>query len=160
MRALRTLLTLGLLLPAAAWSEAMTESPKPPVAAMKPHAVKSPNGNREDEYYWLRDDTRKDPEVLAYLAAENAYKDAMLAHVKPLEERLYGEIVGRIKQDDSTRAVPRARLLVLLALRDRQRVPDATRARRASLGRAGAGAARRERAGRAATTSTRSASSR
>ena len=59
MHALRVLLTLGLLLPAAAWSEAMNESPKPPVAAMKPHTVKSPNGNREDEYYWLRDDTRR-----------------------------------------------------------------------------------------------------
>jgi oligopeptidase B len=102
MRAPRILWILGLLVPAVAWSEAMTESPKPPVAAMKPHTVKSSNGNREDEYYWLRDDTRKDPEVLAYLAAENAYKDAMLAHVKPLEERIYGEIIGRIKQDDSS----------------------------------------------------------
>ena len=80
----------------------MTETPKPPVAAMKPHAVKSPHGTRNDEYYWLRDDTRKDAEMLAYLAAENAYKDAMLAPVRPLEEKLYGEIVGRIKQDDAT----------------------------------------------------------
>ena len=102
MPALRMLTILGLLLPAIAWSEAMPEKPKPPVAAMKPHTVKSPHGNREDEYYWLRDDTRKDPEVLGYLAAENAYKDAMLAHVKPLEERIYGEIIGRIKQDDSS----------------------------------------------------------
>ena len=102
MRAPRILWILGLLLPAIAWSETMPERPQPPVAAMKPHTVKSSHGNREDEYYWLRDDTRKDPEVLAYLAAENAYKDAMLAHVKPLEERIYGEIIGRIKQDDSS----------------------------------------------------------
>ena len=77
-------------------------APAPPVAAVKPHTVESPNGNRLDNYYWLRDDTRQDPEVLAYLAAENAYKDAMLAHVGPLEDRLYGEIVGRIKQDDAS----------------------------------------------------------
>jgi len=69
---------------------------------MKPHEVGSPNGTRVDEYYWLRDDTRADPEVLAYLQAENAYKDAMLAGLRPLEDRLFAEIVGRIKQDDST----------------------------------------------------------
>jgi len=95
-------LVLGLLLPAAVWSDAMTTTPKPPVAAMKPHEVKSPHGVRNDEYYWLRDDTRQDKELLAYLEAENAYKEAMLAHVRPLEDRLYGEIVGRIKQDDAS----------------------------------------------------------
>jgi oligopeptidase B len=40
--------------------------------------------------------------VLAYLAAENAHKDAMLAHTRPLQEKIYREIVGRIKQDDSS----------------------------------------------------------
>ena len=40
--------------------------------------------------------------MLAHLRAEDDYKNAMLAHLAPLEERLYGEIVGRIKQDDST----------------------------------------------------------
>jgi len=74
----------------------------PPVAAQKPHDVPSPNGRRVDPYYWLRDDTRKSPEVLAYLDAENAYKDAVLAPTKALQEKLYEEIVGRIKQDDST----------------------------------------------------------
>jgi len=74
----------------------------PPVAAQKPHEVASPHGTRVDPYYWLRDDTRKDPEMLAYLNAENAYKDAVLAPTKPLQEQLYAEIVGRIKQDDST----------------------------------------------------------
>src|SRR5687768_5377478 len=82
----------------------LTEPPgvKPPVAARKPHEVASPNGARQDPYYWLRDDSRTDPEMLAYLNAENAYKDAVLAPTKPLQEKLYGEIVGRIKQDDST----------------------------------------------------------
>lgn len=101
MRNLASVLTLGLLLPAAAWSDAMP-TPQPPVAAMKPFEVKSPNGTRVDEYYWLRDDTRKNPEMLAYLTAENAYKDAMLAPVRPLEEKVYGEIIARIKQDDAS----------------------------------------------------------
>ena len=102
VNAVKILATLGLLLPATAWSDAMPENSKPPVAAMKNHAVRSPHGTRVDEYYWLRDDTRKDAEVLAYLAAENAYKDAVLAPHRPLEERLYTEIVGRIKQDDAS----------------------------------------------------------
>ena len=76
--------------------------PVPPVAAVKPYEVPSPNGARTDNYYWLRDDSRKSPEVLAHLNAENAYKDAMLAHTKGLQEKLYQEIVGRIKQDDSS----------------------------------------------------------
>jgi oligopeptidase B len=76
--------------------------PQPPVAARKPHAVPSPHGTREDEYYWLRDDSREDPEVLAYLKAENAYADAMLAHLRPLEQKVYQEIIGRLQQDDSS----------------------------------------------------------
>ncbi len=77
-------------------------APVPPIAAVRPHVVESPNGTRTDEYYWLRDDTRTSPEVIGYLEAENAYKAAMTAHTDALEEKVYGEIVGRIKQDDST----------------------------------------------------------
>ena len=77
--------------------------PAAPDAAKKPHVVKAPHGAlRNDEYYWLRDDKRKNPEMLAYLNAENAYVDAVMAPLKPLENALYDEIVGRIKQDDSS----------------------------------------------------------
>jgi len=74
----------------------------PPVAAKKPYQVVSPYGSREDEYYWLRDDKRENAEMLAYVQAENAYADAMLAHIKPLEAKVYGEIIGRLQQDDSS----------------------------------------------------------
>lgn len=75
----------------------------PPDAAQKPHVVKAPHGaQRNDEYYWLRDDARKNPEMLAYLNAENAYTDAVMAPLRPLQDKLYEEIVGRIKQDDSS----------------------------------------------------------
>jgi oligopeptidase B len=84
-------------------SESMPQSaPVPPIAAVRPHLVESPNGTRVDEYYWLRDDTRTSKEVLGYLEAENAYKEAMTAHSNALEERLYNEFVARLKQDDST----------------------------------------------------------
>jgi oligopeptidase B len=75
---------------------------KPPVALSNAHIVASPHGERSDPYYWLRDDERKNPEVLAYLNAENAYHAQQLAAAKPLEEKIYGEIVARLKQDDST----------------------------------------------------------
>jgi oligopeptidase B len=77
--------------------------PAPPDVAKKPHVVKAPHGaERQDEYYWLRDDSRKQPEMLAYLNAENAYADAFMAPLKPLQDKLYEEIVGRIKQDDAS----------------------------------------------------------
>ncbi len=57
---------------------------------------------RQDEYYWLRDDKRQDAEMLAYVKAENAYADAMLAHIGPLKEKVYQEIIGRLQQDDSS----------------------------------------------------------
>ena len=87
---------------AAVSADALAQSaPVPPVAAQKPHIVKGPL-DRNDPYYWLRDDTRKDPEMLAYLKAENDYADAVLAPTKPLQEQLFNEVVGRIKQDDSS----------------------------------------------------------
>jgi oligopeptidase B len=81
----------------------MTEShPMPPVAAVRPHPVESPFGVRIDPYYWLRDDERKDPDVLAYLNAENAFRERSMLKAKPLEDTLYDEIYARLKQDDST----------------------------------------------------------
>jgi oligopeptidase B len=74
-----------------------------PIAVQKPGTVTAPNGaSRSDEYYWLRDDTRKNPEMLAYLKAENDYADAVLQPLRPLEQQLYEGILGHIKQDDTT----------------------------------------------------------
>ncbi|WP_297801058.1 S9 family peptidase [Arenimonas sp. GDDSR-1] len=93
-----------LLLASLTWSALVSaETPKPPVIAKKTHAVTAPHGAvRNDDYYWLRDDTRKNPEMLAVLNAENAYADALLAPSKPTADKLYAEITGRIKQDDSS----------------------------------------------------------
>src|ERR1700716_4307023 len=74
----------------------------PPVAAVRPHIVASPHGDSTDPYYWLRDDERTNPEVLAYLAAENAYLERCMAPSKPFENALYEEIIGRLKQDDAS----------------------------------------------------------
>jgi len=77
--------------------------PPAPDAEKKPHEVKAPHGAvRNDEYYWLRDDKRQDKAVIAYLNAENAYTSQVMAPLKPLEDKLYEEIVARIKQDDGS----------------------------------------------------------
>ena len=70
----------------------------PPRAAVRPHSVASPHGARIDPYYWLRDDERRDAEVLDYLKAENAYKERALAPVKKLRDKLYAEIIGRLNR--------------------------------------------------------------
>ena len=74
-----------------------------PVAEQRPYEVAAPHGaTRQDEYYWLRDDQRSNRDVLAYLAAENAYADAVMTPLEGFEAVLYEELVGRIKQDDSS----------------------------------------------------------
>ena len=95
-------LALGTLALLASATASALDPPKPPVAEKRDHAVQAAAGTRNDEYYWLRDDTRKDAGMLAYLNAENAYADQVMARLKPLRDKLYAEITGRIKQDDST----------------------------------------------------------
>lgn len=104
VRSFHRIAAVGLILAATPLAaQDAPSTPTPPVAAKKPYQVKAPFGAvREDEYYWLRDDTRKNPEMLAYLTAENAYADAVLAPTKPMQEALFKEITGRIKQDDSS----------------------------------------------------------
>ena len=55
---------------------------------------------RDDDLFWLRDDDRKDPAIIAHLEAENAHTEAHLAHVQPLAKRVYDEIIGSIQETD------------------------------------------------------------
>ncbi|MDB5623090.1 MAG: family peptidase, partial [Devosia sp.] len=83
----------------------------PPVAARKPHAVTHHNDHREDPYHWLRapnwQEVMQQPETLdgeirAYLDAENSFFEAEFgAPTAALQETIYREIRGRIKEDDS-----------------------------------------------------------
>lgn len=81
--------------------------PVPPVAEKHPHELEVHGDRRIDNYYWIRDDQRSDPGVLAYLGAENAYTKAVLAHTEPLQAKLFGEITGRLKSEDRTVPVKR-----------------------------------------------------
>ena len=76
--------------------------PRPPLAAHRPHAVIAPFGTRSDPFYWLRDDRRAEPQVLAHLEAENAYAEAELTRLAPLREALYTEIRDRVPQEDAS----------------------------------------------------------
>jgi oligopeptidase B len=72
--------------------------PNPPTATIKAKQLTSPYGTRTDNYYWLNE--RENPQVLNYLKQENAYTEQQMAPVKGLEEKLYTEMKGRIKEQD------------------------------------------------------------
>ena len=72
----------------------------PPVCKVDPTRLEKHGQVRVDNYYWLNQ--RENPDVIAYLEAENAYTDARMAHTKALEDALFEEIKGRIKQNDES----------------------------------------------------------
>lgn len=74
--------------------------PQPPVAPKKPKELTAHGHTRIDNYYWLNE--RENPEVIAYLKAENEYTKQMMADTEQLQEKLFNEIVGRIKQTDES----------------------------------------------------------
>jgi oligopeptidase B len=79
-------------------------SPTPPLAKRMPYVHEAHGDQRPDDYQWLRD--RDDPDVTAYLEAENAYADAVMEPLRPLQEKLYAEIVSRIQETDLSVPVP------------------------------------------------------
>jgi len=72
----------------------------PPKAEKRPQTLSVHGDDRVDNYYWLRDDDRADPQVLAYLTAENQYTEQAMQPHQALRETLYGEMVARIAQQD------------------------------------------------------------
>src|SRR3984893_7724241 len=73
-------------------------APQPPVARRQPVEHVIHDDRLVDHYAWLRD--KNNPEVIAYLNAENAYTDAALRDTEPFQEKLYQEMLGRILQTD------------------------------------------------------------
>src|SRR5215831_15791754 len=98
-RLLTTLLLLaGLTGPAAAQLD--PTAAQPPVAKKVPKATVLHGEERIDNYYWLRE--KSNPQVIAYLEAENAYTGAIMKPTEAFQEVLYKEMLGRIKQTDLT----------------------------------------------------------
>jgi len=88
-------LAIGLLAPAASGQEAVN---RPPMAAKKPHKTEIHGYTLVDDYFWLRE--KSNPEVIKHLEAENAFTDSIMAPTKGLQDTLYKEMLGRIKQTD------------------------------------------------------------
>ena len=76
----------------------MQTEPKFPIAEKKPEKLVKHNDERIDNYFWLRN--QEDPEVIAYLEAENDYTKAKMASTEGLQKKLYDEILSRIKETD------------------------------------------------------------
>jgi len=77
---------------------------QPPLARQIPTELEHHSDVRVDPFYWLRE--KENPEVIAYLEAENAWALSQMAHTKELQESLYEEMVSRIKEDDETAPYP------------------------------------------------------
>lgn len=77
---------------------AMLDAQTPPMAERRPHVDTLHGDVRRDDWHWLRN--REDPAVIRYLEAENAYTEARTAALKPLADRVYQEMLSRIKQTD------------------------------------------------------------
>ena len=75
-------------------------APMPPIPAQHPTVLTKHGDSRIDPYYWLRQ--RANPEVIAYLEAENLFADAVMAPTARLQQRLYQEIVDRVEQTDTS----------------------------------------------------------
>jgi oligopeptidase B len=73
-------------------------APSPPVARREPMEFEIHGDRRIDHYAWLRE--KENPEVIAYLNAENAHTDAFMRPTEALQESLYQEMLGRIQQTD------------------------------------------------------------
>jgi oligopeptidase B len=87
----------------------------PPVARIDPKVIEQLGRTRTDNYAWLKDENwqqvMRDPSLLrpdirAYLDEENAYREQMMAPAADLRERLYQEMRGRTKEDDSSVPAP------------------------------------------------------
>ena len=77
-----------------------SDFPAPPLAAVNPSVFAEFGNQRTDNYFWLKDKTN--PDVIAYLNAENAYCDTVMQSTLPLQEKLFAEMKGRIKETDET----------------------------------------------------------
>ena len=74
--------------------------PTQPIAPQRPHTITTHGDERADPWFWLRE--QDDPQTMEYLRAENAFTAAFMQPLEALQEAVYAEIRGRIKEDDNT----------------------------------------------------------
>ena len=93
-------LTIVSLALAAIAPQLVSQQPKPPVAQQIARVDTLHGDVLTDNYFWLREKTN--PKVLAYLDSENAYTAAAMHHTEALQDKLYHEMLGRIRETDLT----------------------------------------------------------
>ena len=91
-------LLLGSVMVVTGADTATTSLPAPPVAKKVAHVTEVNGHKMTDNYFWLRD--KPNPEVRAYLEAENTYTDAVMKPTEGFQGKLYSEMLGRIKETD------------------------------------------------------------
>jgi oligopeptidase B len=89
---------VAVLLAPTALAQVGSVAVQPPTAKKVPHETTIHGRTLKDDYFWLRE--KSNPEVIKYLESENAYTDEVMAPTKGLQENLYKEMLGRIKQTD------------------------------------------------------------
>ncbi len=77
-----------------------TTLPVPPKARKEMKELINNGHTRIDNYFWLNQ--RDNPEVIKYLEDENSYTETVIGHTRKFQEKLFDEIVGRIKQTDQS----------------------------------------------------------
>jgi oligopeptidase B len=96
---LAAVIPTGILTMAQTQTNGSAAPPAPPVAKKVPRTVEVHGIKLSDDFFWMRD--KKNPEVISYLEAENAYTEAMMKGTAELQERLYKEMLSRIKETDT-----------------------------------------------------------
>ena len=103
--------------------------PKPPRAEKRPRVETWHGHEKRDDYHWLKAENWQEvmqdpavlpPEIRAFLEGENAYHEAVMADTTALQEKLFAEMKGRIKEDDSSVPAPDGPMVLLFVLRHRR----------------------------------------
>lgn len=102
----RLMAVIALIMMSCAGLGAQTPAAAAPVAKIAPQYDTLHNDVRVDDYHWIRDVTRSNPEVIDYLKTENSYTEFVMKPAEAFQETLYREMIGRIKETDQDPPYP------------------------------------------------------
>lgn len=102
-------------------ASAIAQVATPPIAKTKDHRETRHGATVTDPYFWLRE--KSNPEVSAFLEAENTYTEASTKHLKPFQDQLYKEMLGHMKETDLSVPVRRGAFLYYSRIAAGQQYP-------------------------------------
>jgi oligopeptidase B len=95
---LLVIIVSSILIPESTAADQPAPATQPPVAKKDPKITEIHGRKLVDDYFWLRE--KSNPDVRAYLEAENAYTDGVMKATEPMQAKLYDEMLARIKETD------------------------------------------------------------